>query len=306
MRFLPTKTGTTDDAAPSGAPSSIARAFNIQQTFGLTIPSRAASLRGYFQALDGGAVRVAGVTCLAQLYFCDPATNVWYTVGPAQTLTAESHFAFPFVPLDANTSAYLQLTTFANVGTTATVVVHAIEGGEIADTVSPPVLQYVAAGKTLTDGQMVPAQATISGFEKVSLGDEIAGENRTDGVIAAALKFVASGTYSPSLYTNWGASTSANVKASPGIVNSFYATNGNGAVRYIQFHNLTTAPGGGTTPIYSFPVAPGGTLSLGADFWTQNGAKLSTGLGIAVTWSTTQGTYTAATAADHTLHVHYN
>lgn len=163
--------------------------------------------------------------------------------------------------------------------------------------------RYDASPTTRTTGAEYIEQQDSLGNKLINLAVYLAGEDLTRGLLAIALKFVADGTYSPTLYTNWASSTSAAIKASPGIILSHYGTNANANVRYLQFHNLTTAPGGGTTPIYSFPVAPGGTHNLGPEFWTANGGKFTTG--VAVTWSTAQATYVAATPGDHTLHVHY-
>jgi len=114
--------------------------------------------------------------------------------------------------------------------------------------------------------------------------------------------------YSPSSYSNWGGTVSAAIKTSAGNLASFYATNTNGTIRYIQFHNGTAAPSTGGTPYLSFPIAGAdatvpGTLGLGRDHFSENG--LYFGTGITYAFSSAQGTYAPATAGDHSIHVTY-
>jgi hypothetical protein len=97
------------------------------------------------------------------------------------------------------------------------------------------------------------------------------------------------------------AAVSGVVKASNGNLFGVSGQNDNAAVRYLQFHNKATAPGAGETPVLSFKVAITSTREIGPDLLTSNGWNFP--LGIAFGWSTTRDTYTAGTAADHTLFV---
>jgi hypothetical protein len=102
--------------------------------------------------------------------------------------------------------------------------------------------------------------------------------------------------------TAWCAKTAA------GILLAVIATNANAAVRYLQIHNTAAAPTSGAVPAYSFPIGAGsasnpGTLTLSKEFFGAGGASFATGISFAV--STTLGTYTAATAADHVVNAHY-
>lgn len=142
----------------------------------------------------------------------------------------------------------------------------------------------------------------------VTFATGFAGENtETDRMEVMPKPYIGT-AYSPSNYNNWGGSVTANVKATPGNLASFYATNTNGTLRYLHFYDTTTVPATGGTPKLSYPVAGGngtvpGTLGLGRDHYSDNG--LYFGTGIAYAWSTTQGTYTAATNTDHTINVTY-
>jgi len=114
---------------------------------------------------------------------------------------------------------------------------------------------------------------------------------------------------SPSLDANFGAATKNASKGSAGNVFAAIFTNANAAVRYAQLHNKATAPVATDVPIYSLPIPAGtanapGMLRLNEEDFGHGGKQFVTGVGWAI--STTVGTFTdAATAADHTVHVHY-
>lgn len=99
-----------------------------------------------------------------------------------------------------------------------------------------------------------------------------------------------------------------NAKAAAGKLLALHATNANAALRYLQVHNLATAPAAGAVPLYSFPIAAGsatvpGSVEKSESFFGLGGVSLGTGISIAV--STTLATYTAATGTDHVVHAHY-
>lgn len=94
----------------------------------------------------------------------------------------------------------------------------------------------------------------------------------------------------------------------PHFALSAYATNANAAVRYLQLYNKVTTPAGADRPLYSFPVPAGsatapGEIIIDRTFFLDYPVKFSTGLIWAV--STTNTTYTAATASDHNVMLHY-
>jgi hypothetical protein len=138
----------------------------------------------------------------------------------------------------------------------------------------------------LADGGTIPTQEQLAPQA----------EDNVNGVLAIALKPLAVSTYSPSLFTNFAANATLNVKASAGNVFSVGTCNANASTRYIQVHNTATTPSGGATPLLSFPVLASACVQIGADVLTWAGVYFSTG--IAFAFSTTQSTYTAGSAAD--------
>lgn len=107
----------------------------------------------------------------------------------------------------------------------------------------------------------------------------------------------------PTHFINLGANAALNVKAASGSVFSLYCYNANAADRFLQLHNLTTAPTGGETPKLSFQVPSGGSIVIGTDFFTAVGVPFSTGISFA--FSTTRNTYTAGSAADQLTTIEY-
>jgi hypothetical protein len=105
----------------------------------------------------------------------------------------------------------------------------------------------------------------------------------------------------PATFSNNLAAVSGFAKASPGVVKSASATNRNAAIRYLQIFNKTTAPVLNDVPIVQWQVS--GTTIIGTDFFTEGGMNFTTG--IAWGMSTTNGTYTAGTAADHDVYIGY-
>lgn len=129
-------------------------------------------------------------------------------------------------------------------------------------------------------------------------------EDNTNGVYGIVQKPIAVNTYAPSLAANFGAATKANVKASAGNVLGCVGTNANVLARWLQLHNKASAPAATEVPLYSFYVPTSGNIVIGTEFFAGSGGAFSIGIGWA--WSTTAGTFTdAATAADHTTHIHY-
>lgn len=157
---------------------------------------------------------------------------------------------------------------------------------------------------TFTDGDRADLQSDINGFLKnrEQYVDQFV--DQTNAVGQMVIKPLAVSTYSPTLFTNFGANTTLNIKATPGNVFSFYVTNTNAAVRYFQLHNTATTPAGGAVPlrVYTLPALTG-VLIIGTDVLTTAGVNFSTGIAFAT--STTAGTYTAATAGDHYVEVNF-
>lgn len=101
------------------------------------------------------------------------------------------------------------------------------------------------------------------------------------------------------LVQDFGATVTKNVKAEPGWrVKACVLENRNAAKRFLQLHDTATTPGAAAVPVLSIPVAASSVLLVDAALLGALGLKFPAN-GIAYAWSTTAGTYTAATAADH-------
>lgn len=154
-----------------------------------------------------------------------------------------------------------------------------------------------------TDSDYSPPTLDANGALWVSLATLIKGEDETNNLLGILPKPVAVSTYSWSRFVDFGANATANVKASAGNVFSFECHNLNGSARYLQFHNTATTPSAGAVPLYTFLVPAGGAITRDGQFFGQAGANFSTG--IAFAFSTTEGTYTAGSAADQFTQIHY-
>ena len=166
-----------------------------------------------------------------------------------------------------------------------------------------PWAKYDSTPTARTTGQGGPLQADANGSLQINSYTLLSGEDQTNGVIATQIKPSAASTYAPTRYVNFASSTAASVKASAGNVFSAAICNNNAAIRYLQIHNTASAPTASAVPLYTFAIPASGSIVIGNDFFTNAGAYFSTGIGFAV--STSAGTYTAATAADHYTNIHY-
>lgn len=100
--------------------------------------------------------------------------------------------------------------------------------------------------------------------------------------------------------------TKAVVKAAPGRVLHFYATNENASARWFQLHDKATDPAGTEVPIVSKKI-PAGTAAVPGylEFRYVVPRRFSAGVAWAV--STTQATFTdAATASEHTVDIEFD
>jgi len=128
-------------------------------------------------------------------------------------------------------------------------------------------------------------------------------EDNTNNVIAVVQRPLAVSTYGWTLFSDFGANATLNVKGSAGNVLAIYCHNLNAAARYIQLHNTATTPPGGAVPVLSFHIAASSVTIIDGAFLGQSGKHFSTG--IAFAFSTTEGTYTAGTASDQVTYIHY-
>jgi hypothetical protein len=101
--------------------------------------------------------------------------------------------------------------------------------------------------------------------------------------------------------TFWHATVTAIARAVPGRVFSCIPLSANGALRYFQLFDRVAALAGGEVPVIELALPTGyiGPLAYGTEAFTVDGAQFFNG----IVWgfSTTAGTCTAGTAADHDL-----
>lgn len=129
-------------------------------------------------------------------------------------------------------------------------------------------------------------------------------EDNASGVAAVAHKPVISALYSGTLFQAVLNDVDIAAKGAPGNLLSIRATNINAAIRYLQIHNKATAPAGGDTAALSIPIPAGSAtapavVTLGNEFFGNNGLFLTTGIAIGI--STAATTFTAATTTDHVV-----
>ena len=164
---------------------------------------------------------------------------------------------------------------------------------------------YNASPPSPANGATVPLQSDASGNLKNTMATLLWSEDATNSTGKSTNKVVVASTYTPTLDMSFGTAVTHNSKATAAVLFGADVTNVNAAVRYFQIFNST---GGTGTVIMSFPI-PAGTstapsrLTLGPALFGSNGVYLSTGL----TWgiSTTNATYTGATAAEHNVNLLY-
>lgn len=152
-----------------------------------------------------------------------------------------------------------------------------------------------------TSGQGGPLQADENGSLKNRETHASTAEDNPNQVIASAIRPLAVSTYSWTRFQNLGANATLNVKATPGNVKAVHCRNINAAAHYVQLHNTATVPAGGAVPLYTFLVPATSAITIGDTFFGEHGAHFTTG--IAFAFSTTEATYTAATATDQMTHI---
>ena len=164
---------------------------------------------------------------------------------------------------------------------------------------------YNSTPITLTNGQVGTLQVDANGYLKVREQYQAGSEDNTN-LVSTTVERLLSGvsTYSPTIFTNYGANLTLNVKAAAGNVYSIHAQNINAALRYVQIHNTATTPAGGAVPLVSFPIPVTGLINIDHDMLPAGGVYCSTGIAFAI--STTLATYTAsATANEHNTFITY-
>lgn len=98
--------------------------------------------------------------------------------------------------------------------------------------------------------------------------------------------------------------------AGPLVLQSIMATNANTSKRYLQIFDQLADLAGSEVPTHCFEIPPGSASASAQLFLDKSFLGGGTGLALltGLVWgiSTTQATYTAATAADHIVEGYYN
>jgi len=133
-----------------------------------------------------------------------------------------------------------------------------------------------------------------------------AGEDLTNNVQGVIAKPITGTTYSRLLDVSFGSAVTHNSKATAAQWFGAYVTNISASLAYLQLYNSTGSTSG--TPVVSIPIPAGsatapGVLEIDDRLLGQNGLNFATGLTWAI--STTQSSYTAATAANFTATLTY-
>jgi hypothetical protein len=174
----------------------------------------------------------------------------------------------------------------------------------------------LSASEVSADGDNIALNATSKGELYVKQTDTVpvsqatllAGEDLINNVMAIMPKPVASNSYTGTSFIAVLNDVDISVKAAAGNLLSVSCSSINAAIRYLQLHNKATAPAGGDTAIFSFPIAAGSatvpaSVTIGRDFFGQHGHHFTTGIAVGV--STAAATFTAATTTDHVVNGTY-
>lgn len=166
---------------------------------------------------------------------------------------------------------------------------------------SLPWAVYHSSPTVRTTGQGGPLEANTAGALNVDETMAAQAEDNVNGVFAEAIKPLATATYSWTLFQNLGANATLNVKSTAGSIKSIYCHNLAASPTYIQIHKTATTPAGGAVPALTFLVPAGGVALIDSAFLGDNGYFCTTG--IAFAYSTTEFTFTAATAANQVTQI---
>lgn len=143
----------------------------------------------------------------------------------------------------------------------------------------------------------------VKGFYESSPTLVTASKYKTLGINARGALVTCANVASPSLYTNYGAAATANVKATPGRVVGLRLHNSAIAAAYFQLFNTATTPSAAAVPLETFLVGASSQLLVDNAYFQAEGMTFS--VGIAFGYSSTEHTYTAGVAASQSITVIY-
>lgn len=160
-----------------------------------------------------------------------------------------------------------------------------------------PGIKYNATPPVATDGQV----GTLQGDQGLNLKTRDMYAARAENNPLQILQTLniplaaPDGSWTP--FTNFGANATLNMKATGCSLKSIYCHSRDAAVLYFQLFKTATVPSGGAVPDFTF-IIPIGSFIMYAEFFGLNGVWSALGWAYGV--STTEHTFTAATAANQT------
>ncbi len=231
------------------------------------------------------------------IWFKDPTSNVWIPLSGTLVVTANVP---QYVPVPPDADVFLQLTTntgsvtqfgagFMGLGAAGGMSVGSsgVSSSSAGWASVLSMLQYNASPASLLNGQYVNAQGDSLGNQLVTLGSSL---NDYSDTVASRPK---NAVHFQTTTLSAGEGTKVISAVGNAQLLRVYGRNKNAAIRYLQVHNLAAAPSGGAIPMVSKLVAATSSLEIVFPY----GKPGTTGITLA--FSTTEDTYTAATAAEH-------
>lgn len=146
-----------------------------------------------------------------------------------------------------------------------------------------PTVRYLATRPPLADGNLVELQGNSRGDAAIAEQFAPNAEDGTNQVIAYVRKYLAVSNYSAIVDSSYGTVSAKVVKTVPGSILSITALNTSGGPLYLQVHNKATIPLSTEVPKWvSWLVPAGASITIGTEFFTENGSYCSFGIGWAM------------------------
>ncbi len=213
-----------------------------------------------------------------------------------------------YAPLQVNDTGALKVAITSGAGSGGTSIADQAAFTTASTSVTPIGGLYKSSEDALSTGQAAAIGIDVARNVKTHEQYAPTAEDNDKQVIAQQIRPVSGTTYAASTFAVFGTNVALSAKATAGNLFSIYATNINGAIRYLQVHNKASAPASTNVPVISLPIPAGtatvpGSLKIGRDILGEGGHYLDTGVSIGI--STTEATFTAATTTDHDYYGQY-
>lgn len=261
-----------------------------------------------------GEVRAPSVANLGapSVLRVDPATNTLAVVGAGGNMTPPTDVTATGTLTNATDTVSVATTGCGQVAITAKGGAGAnqmivIEGRVFGSAVFTAIMAFdpslsnapstnIQSANNLNQTRVVPC----AGFDLVQVRCTAATVGATTVFLEASAAAPDSGlndldNYEPAVLLNVAATGTGQISTTPTRLCSMMLTNRNAGVRYFQIFNQSAALAGGEANFLPFAVGPQQTIYIGKEIL----AHLKMTVAMVYGWSTTQATYTAATAGEH-------